>query len=442
MTKSADAFRTISEVADLLNTPAHVLRFWESRFPQVKPVKRAGGRRYYRPSDVALLGGIKALLHDDGLTIRGVQKLLKDLGPRHVAAMAEDSGRREASEVFAQGSTDIDTGLAVQDVPDDLAEAQGWDDSALPPARVLPSSTSALNSADANSDDQTAGPAAQITHAQVDAGVDRAPDAPSDHMATVQTIRPVVLPPETGPEVESSDQPARDGSVYADAQPDGDEAPMMVDAHEDVQEAEVIRFMAPPTREQAKEIAKENARRAQLDLFGAPIIPSQTSEDAELDADMSFIDDEDAAEIVQSPEASPQMPSDAPIIDVRGDEDAFPEDQPEDQTPISALPPQTHPSAEEIVEATGDTEPTEMDVAVAGIDSDERPAPDQRDPVQRRPNPPAIGVYSAALRAYHAHVIAGEEQGAPARFNAMLQRAIALQQKLQARPSGLSSNES
>jgi DNA-binding transcriptional MerR regulator len=91
MDKSPDAFRTISEVADTLDTPAHVLRFWESRFPQIKPVKRAGGRRYYRPSDVALLTGIKRLLHDEGLTIRGVQKILRDHGVRHVAGLTEDS---------------------------------------------------------------------------------------------------------------------------------------------------------------------------------------------------------------------------------------------------------------------------------------------------------------------------------------------------------------
>jgi DNA-binding transcriptional MerR regulator len=91
MDKSPDAFRTISEVADVLETPAHVLRFWESRFPQIRPVKRAGGRRYYRPSDVALLAGIKRLLHDEGLTIRGVQKILRDQGVRHVAGLSDDS---------------------------------------------------------------------------------------------------------------------------------------------------------------------------------------------------------------------------------------------------------------------------------------------------------------------------------------------------------------
>ncbi len=88
MEKSPEAFRTISEVAEFLDTPAHVLRFWESRFPQIKPVKRAGGRRYYRPADVALLGGIRRLLHDEGMTIRGVQKVLRENGVRHVAALA------------------------------------------------------------------------------------------------------------------------------------------------------------------------------------------------------------------------------------------------------------------------------------------------------------------------------------------------------------------
>ena len=85
--KSPDAFRTISEVAADLDVPQHVLRFWESRFIQVKPVKRAGGRRFYRPEDVDLLRGIRALLYSDGLTIRGVQKVLKERGLRHVAGI-------------------------------------------------------------------------------------------------------------------------------------------------------------------------------------------------------------------------------------------------------------------------------------------------------------------------------------------------------------------
>jgi DNA-binding transcriptional MerR regulator len=82
--KAPEAFRTISEVADELEVPKHVLRFWEAKFAQLKPMKRGGGRRYYRPEDVALLRGIRFLLYDDGYTIRGVQKILREHGPRYV----------------------------------------------------------------------------------------------------------------------------------------------------------------------------------------------------------------------------------------------------------------------------------------------------------------------------------------------------------------------
>lgn len=99
MAKSPDAFRTISEVADWLGIQAHVLRFWESKFTQVKPIKRAGGRRYYRPGDMQLLGGIKKLLHDDGLTIKGVQKILREEGMNHVAAMSAPLDELTASQL-------------------------------------------------------------------------------------------------------------------------------------------------------------------------------------------------------------------------------------------------------------------------------------------------------------------------------------------------------
>ena len=90
MDKAPDAFRTISEVSEWLDTPTYVLRFWESRFPQIKPVKRAGGRRYYRPEDMQLLGGIKKLLHFEGNTIKNVQGIIKESGTRHVADMSPD----------------------------------------------------------------------------------------------------------------------------------------------------------------------------------------------------------------------------------------------------------------------------------------------------------------------------------------------------------------
>lgn len=84
--KGPEAFRTIGEVSDELGLPAHVLRFWEERFPAVKPVKRAGNRRYYRAADVALLRAIQALLHGEGRTIAGVQKLIAEKGAAAVAA--------------------------------------------------------------------------------------------------------------------------------------------------------------------------------------------------------------------------------------------------------------------------------------------------------------------------------------------------------------------
>jgi len=84
MEKSAEAFRTISEVADELKVPKHVLRFWESKFTQIKPMKRGGGRRYYRPEDVELLRGIRRLLHEEGYTIKGVQKVIRQSGVEFV----------------------------------------------------------------------------------------------------------------------------------------------------------------------------------------------------------------------------------------------------------------------------------------------------------------------------------------------------------------------
>ena len=91
MDKAPDAFRTISEVADDLDIPQHVLRFWETRFAQIKPMKRSGGRRYYRPDDVDLLKGIRRLLYGEGYTIRGVQRILKEHGIKSVQGLADSS---------------------------------------------------------------------------------------------------------------------------------------------------------------------------------------------------------------------------------------------------------------------------------------------------------------------------------------------------------------
>ncbi len=102
MNKSADAFRTIGEVAEELDVPKHVLRFWEGKFPQIKPMKRGGGRRYYRPEDMELLRGIRHLLHAEGYTIKGVQKILREQGVDQVKTISrvaiEAAGTRSAAK--------------------------------------------------------------------------------------------------------------------------------------------------------------------------------------------------------------------------------------------------------------------------------------------------------------------------------------------------------
>jgi DNA-binding transcriptional MerR regulator len=116
--KAPDAFRTISEAAEELDVPQHVLRFWETRFAQIKPMKRAGGRRYYRPADVELLKGIRTLLYGEGYTIRGVQRILKEEGVAHVAGV-------EAAEVAARKrDADLD-GAPPPAAPRRAAHCQG-----------------------------------------------------------------------------------------------------------------------------------------------------------------------------------------------------------------------------------------------------------------------------------------------------------------------------
>jgi DNA-binding transcriptional MerR regulator len=117
--KSPDAFRTISEVAADLDIPQHVLRFWETRFAQIKPMKRSGGRRYYRPDDVDLLRGIRRLLYGEGYTIRGVQRILKEHGIASVQRLADGSA------IASFGAIEEAVGLSI--LEDDPAPAPGID---------------------------------------------------------------------------------------------------------------------------------------------------------------------------------------------------------------------------------------------------------------------------------------------------------------------------
>jgi DNA-binding transcriptional MerR regulator len=121
--KAPDAFRTISEVADDLDIPQHVLRFWETRFSQIKPMKRSGGRRYYRPDDVDLLRGIRRLLYGEGYTIRGVQRILKEHGIKSVQGLADGSTATSFGPVEDRASRST-----VEDDQDDTQEADATDE--------------------------------------------------------------------------------------------------------------------------------------------------------------------------------------------------------------------------------------------------------------------------------------------------------------------------
>ena len=130
--KSADAFRTIGEVADDLELPQHVLRFWETKFTQVKPLKRGGGRRYYRPDDVALLRAIRSLLYEQGLTIRGVQKLLREQGVR---AVVGEGGTPTAATIAGAGeSGGGDPATAAQTPEEAMASLSASGDGRVPVA--------------------------------------------------------------------------------------------------------------------------------------------------------------------------------------------------------------------------------------------------------------------------------------------------------------------
>lgn len=122
--KSASAFRTISEVASELDVPQHVLRFWETRFSQIRPLKRAGGRRYYRPEDVELLRRIRGLLYQHGYTIKGVQKLLRDGGRATEAPVAavEDAVEAEAESHAAANAAPAANRAAITAAIDELVE--------------------------------------------------------------------------------------------------------------------------------------------------------------------------------------------------------------------------------------------------------------------------------------------------------------------------------
>lgn len=217
MSKSADAFRTISEVAEWLDTPAHVLRFWESKFTQVKPVKRAGGRRYYRPADMRLLGGIKKLLHDDGMTIKGAQKVLREQGIRHVSSLCELSLSEEEDAELAlledvPASEPVDT--VVPFAKPEPAEEPEEEPSV---ADLLTPEAEAVAAPDLETEEEAAeveaDPVPLVEEPEIEAATD-AMEEPADVAEDVALAEPEPEPePEAEPEVVADPEPAAETAL-------------------------------------------------------------------------------------------------------------------------------------------------------------------------------------------------------------------------------------
>jgi len=141
LNKAPDAFRTISEVAEELDVPQHVLRFWESRFQQIRPMKRGGGRRYYRPDDVDLLRGIRHLLYGEGYTIRGVQRILRDQGSKFVQGVWQVGA--EQPQRAPEEDAEAVEGFATAELADEIGAPSGDPEPGLPsPGRPESSFTS------------------------------------------------------------------------------------------------------------------------------------------------------------------------------------------------------------------------------------------------------------------------------------------------------------
>ena len=235
MDKSPDAFRTISEVSEWLDTPAHVLRFWESRFAQVKPVKRAGGRRYYRPNHMLLLGGIKKLLHDDGMTIRGVQKIIREQGVKHVSGLSQPISEGDVIDASVVPEAPMHEDAPPLEATDNVVSLAGFEaapePAPEPPAErtqagFVPASDPATETTESTAPPETEAPAGAGDEAPAP------PDAADTGPETAAT---------SDGETEAADQAPEDMSDSAGAEESADdEFPLQVEmfAHERADAAE------------------------------------------------------------------------------------------------------------------------------------------------------------------------------------------------------------
>jgi DNA-binding transcriptional MerR regulator len=210
LNKAPDAFRTISEVAEELDLPQHVLRFWESRFPHIKPLKRGGGRRYYRPEDVDLLRGIRRLLYSDGYTIKGVQRILRERGMRTVQSVGQGldvanltaPARNPALEDDASAGADRRRAGEFTTAADDVHQPDDAEHDGEAPRQILAMARSAPLPTIGPLTEVGMGSIARV--AKVEATSERAMAGPVAAMAA--TVTPVAAPLRTGLAVRDVDR--------------------------------------------------------------------------------------------------------------------------------------------------------------------------------------------------------------------------------------------
>ena len=353
VTKSADAFRTISEVAEWLGVQTHVLRFWESKFSQVKPVKRAGGRRYYRPSDMLLLGGIRKLLHEDGMTIKGVQKILREEGMAHVADLSPPLDDVTAAQVDGDLVAG-DGAVEIEMAPVDVAEAQdspmealaapdapaAEDAPAEPDAAPFPADP-ALEEADLATETDAEAPFPSDPSFDPDATPAADAEAVSVHAAPDPGPEPDRVEPETAFEPEPDPEPQPDASpVQVHFDPVTETDPLAATATDNIEDAAPLDkdeettptlpgFMRSPSStpapvaETAEQTAPASADPAPLDETGSDADATVPEPDAEAHVPRvlpSFMAPPEAEGDAGEAEAtaSPKVPR---IIDVPDDPD-------------------------------------------------------------------------------------------------------------------------
>ena len=358
MAKSPDAFRTISEVAEWLGVQAHVLRFWEGKFPQIRPVKRAGGRRYYRPADMALLGGIKVLLHDDGQTIKDVQKMLREDG---VDAVTAKSPPVDAPAATTSIKTDAD------ETPSKATAAPTKDDPQisfdLGPSEmeVRPPDTEAPNKDLPPPIASTERPAGEQDDMEAEAKVPAAParkaTKATDKEADTPAPEDLAATPETS-EPEPADMPEPEAQPLEAAETASDDAPQPDPDLQDMAETESPETVPEPLDTAKAAMPDADAAPAARDV-DEPETPDAVPEHLDT-AYGGMPDAEPSAEPRDTAEADPSEPADRDLDPLESPE-FMPEplDTADAGMPDIDAPDPAEPVAPEADDTTKDAMPAE-----------------------------------------------------------------------------------